>query len=101
MPRGGSRQPSPIGSTRIAQNGYHYTKVAEGWRLTHHIVAEEKLGRPLEKNERVYFKDNNRANLTPVNIAISDRKVDRQKRREQLQNKIAILQAALAELEEG
>lgn len=61
-----------VGSTRVAPNGYHYTKVidpgcrdadpsepeAPFWRLTHHIKMEEYLGRRLEQNERVHFVDN-------------------------------------------
>lgn len=43
------------GAERVAQNGYHYVKVDGKWRLKHHIVAEEMLGRPLRHNERVHF----------------------------------------------
>jgi len=60
-----------IGTTRISQNGYHYTKVAEGnWRLTHHIIAEEKYKRKIRQGERVCFKDKDRTNLNPENIEI-------------------------------
>lgn len=45
------------GATRIAQNGYHYTKCDKGWRLTHHLTAEGMLGRPLRENEMVRFKE--------------------------------------------
>jgi hypothetical protein len=64
----GSR--SDEGETRVAKNGYHYTKTEEKWRLTHHIVAEEKLGRPLRPTERVVFLDRDRTNLDPDNIGV-------------------------------
>jgi hypothetical protein len=54
MPRG---KLAEVGETRVAQNGYHYTKTENGWRLTHHITAEKMLGRPLEDNEMVQFID--------------------------------------------
>lgn len=61
----------PIGTIRVAQNNYQYTKVGEGnWRLTHHIIAEEKYGRKLREGERVCFKDKDRTNLDPDNIEI-------------------------------
>lgn len=65
-------QKQPIGATRISKNGYHYTKVDEGnWRLTHHIIAEQKLGRTINKEtERVKFIDKDRTNLSPDNIAV-------------------------------
>lgn len=64
-----------VGAQRVAQNGYRYTKVAnEGerqWRLTHHIRAEEKLGRPIDSTvERVVFKDGDRTNLSFDNLEV-------------------------------
>lgn len=63
-----------LGDTYIAANGYHYTKAAlnghEEFRLTHHILAEQELGRPLREDERVVFLDGNRSNLDPDNIAV-------------------------------
>jgi hypothetical protein len=61
------------GATRVAQNGYHYTKENGKWRLTHHILAEKALGRPLQSWERVKFKDNNRKHLDPKNLLVVDR----------------------------
>lgn len=59
------------GATRISANGYHYTKKQDGkWELTHRIVAEEKLGRPLRENERVRFLDGNKDNRDPDNIEV-------------------------------
>lgn len=63
---------SEVGDTRWSPNGYHYTRTEEGWTLTHRIIAAEKLGRPLAKNERVTFKDNNRKNYEdPDNLIVS------------------------------
>lgn len=92
VPRGVS---VPEGSIRIAQNGYHYTKVEKGkWRLTHHIVAEEKLGRPLEPWEGVYFADSDRKNLKPENIQV------RRKGKQALTKQLADLYKKKAEITE-
>lgn len=61
---------SEVGDTRVSKNGYHYTKTSTGWRLTHQIIAEERLGRGLGKTERIRFKDNDRKNLDPNNIEV-------------------------------
>ena len=66
-------QKSDEGSTRTAPNGYHYTKEQGKWRLTHHILAEKKLGRPLMSWERVKFLDGDRRHLDPKNLAVVDR----------------------------
>jgi hypothetical protein len=67
MPRG---QSAEVGTEKVSQNGYVYIKTEVGWRLKHHLVAEEKLGRPIASDERVYFRDKNRQNFNPSNIAI-------------------------------
>jgi hypothetical protein len=59
-----------VGATRVAQNGYHYTKTEKAWRLTHHIVAEEKLGRPLRSDEMVKFGPGGKTDLSPSNIVV-------------------------------
>lgn len=61
---------SALGQTRTSPNGYHYTKTSKGWRLTHHLMMEQSLGRPLKENERVIFKDKDRTNLEMDNIEI-------------------------------
>lgn len=66
-------QKSDEGSTRIAPNGYHYSKEGGQWRLTHHILAEKKLGRPLMSWERVKFVDGNRRHLDPKNLIVVDK----------------------------
>lgn len=68
MPRGTRAKE---GDVSIAQNGYSYTHTKEGRRLTHHIIAEEKLGRPLASNERVSFADGDRTNFDPSNILVT------------------------------
>ena len=64
------RVPAPDGTTRVSANGYHYTKQDNRWRLTHHIIAEANLGRPLAPGERVEFKDKDRTNLDPKNVLV-------------------------------
>jgi|SRR5689334_22109609 len=63
-------QASKVGDTRTSSNGYHYTRTKDAWKLTHHLLAEEKLGRPLKGNERVVFIDKNRKNLDPTNLKV-------------------------------
>lgn len=89
-----------VGDTRWSPNGYHYTRTELGWALTHRILAEKKLGRPLAKDERVRFKDGDRKNIKVNNIEVF--KVAKGKtgrKRAQLQARIDELQAQLAELE--
>lgn len=65
------RNSTPVGAVTLNANGYSSTKTSTGWRLTHHIIAEESLGRPLDtKVERCIFKDGDRTNLSPDNIAV-------------------------------
>jgi hypothetical protein len=90
-----------IGDTRVSQNGYHYTKTPQGWRLTHQLVLEEKLGRPLADNERCRFNDGDRNNRHPDNLSVY--KVAEQskgKRKAWLESKIEELQAELDSLNE-
>lgn len=62
---------SEIGDENVAANGYHYVKTSTGWRLKHHLVAEQVLKRPLEDNERVSFRDSDRDNFAPDNIVVT------------------------------
>lgn len=59
-----------IGDETVNANGYCTVKTSTGWRFKHHIVAEEKLGRPLADNERVLFRDGDRSNLDPKNLEV-------------------------------
>jgi hypothetical protein len=59
---------SEVGEQRITQNGYRQIRTERGWEFLHRVVAEEKLGRPLEEGERVTFKDRDPLNCDPDNI---------------------------------
>jgi hypothetical protein len=92
----------------ISQNGYHYTKVADSgpkqWRLTHHIIAEEKLlKRALLPDERVVFVDKkNKLDLRVDNIKVEKRgNGSKAKRIAQLEARIAELQGQLDVLKAG
>lgn len=89
MPRG---KPSNVGDINISANGYSYTRTETGWRLTHHIIAEEKLGRTIESDETVRFVDGDRNNLSPDNIIVTKRKTS-------LRGKIARIDAQIMELQ--
>ena len=86
----------PEGFEYQAMNGYWYRKVDGKWKLIHHIVAEEKLGRKIDpKEERVTFRDNDRDNLSPDNIIVKPKSGGRLKRIAQLEERIAKLQEEL------
>jgi hypothetical protein len=70
MPKG---QHAEVGATFTNQNGYHHTKTEEGWRATHTMLMEQKLGRKLARNEFVKFIDGNRSNLDPSNLELRTR----------------------------
>ena len=93
MPRG---KEATIGDTRVSPNGYHYTRTEAGWRLSHHIVAEEMLGRPLNDGERVRFKSKNKLDLSEDNIEVVLKgKTSLRRRKAQLEARIEELQAEL------
>lgn len=97
MPKGTKSTPGQI---RIAANGYSYTKTKTGaWRLTHHLVAERALGRPLSQGERCFFLDGNRSNLDPKNIGVVSKVQTKESRIVWLKEKIWQYQAELRELE--
>ena len=81
------------GATRVAPNGYHYTKVDGRWRLTHHLVAEKMLGRPLKEGERVVFKTGNKLKLTEDNIQVVQKGSGSVRRRK------AVLEARIEEMQ--
>jgi|SRR5215831_16947991 len=97
MPRG---RPSEVGDTRVAPNGYHYTRTSEGWRATHELILERKLGRKLDKaTEGCKFVDGDKANLSPENIELrTKREVSDNTKRARLQARIEELQGELDEL---
>jgi hypothetical protein len=87
-----------IGTTRVAKNGYHYTKTEGKWVLTHWLTAEEKLGRKLEENEMVKFKDP-KFKHDPYNpqgiIVIKKKTTSLRRRKAQIEDRIRELQAEL------
>jgi hypothetical protein len=50
---------SPVGATRVAANGYHYTKTEDrNWVLTHWLTIEASLGREINpEKESVRFRE--------------------------------------------
>jgi hypothetical protein len=68
MPRG---KTAKDGDTNVSANGYHYTRVNGKFRLTHHLLAERKLGRPLDTTrETVRFRDKDKTNLSIDNVEV-------------------------------
>lgn len=96
MARGQKAKP---GDTRVAPNGYHYTRLDTRWELTSRIKMEEKLGRRLGPNERVRFRDNDRTNLDPDNLYVTVTQTNSAKRAAQIRARIAELEAELEALE--
>lgn len=97
MPRG---QTANVGDTMINANGYHCTRLANGWELTHRLIAAGKLGRPLGTDEFVTFKDGDKSNLDPGNIEVRKRNQGSLlKRKANLEARIEELQAQLARVE--
>lgn len=87
---------APNGATNVAKNGYHYTKVDGKWRLTHHLLAEKMLGRPLEPDERVSFANGKKSDLREGNLVIARKGTTSLRRRQaQLEARIQELQAEL------
>lgn len=95
MPRGVA---SKDGDTNVAPNGYHYTRHGGKWRLTHHLIAEKMLGRPLESDEMATFIDKDRKNICESNIRVVLRKTSLQGRIATLEDQIREKQAELDKL---
>jgi HNH endonuclease len=88
----------PEGAESVV-NGYAVVKVDGKWRYKHHLIAEAQLGRPLEPNERVSFRDKNRMNLDPENIEVKRKQsTKRWKRLRLLRRRILDMDAKLLEL---
>jgi len=98
MPRGKNAE---VGDTYTSANGYHYTKTKEqGYRLTHHILAEEMLGRSLKSNEMVKFIDGNKKNLKKNNVKVIEKGTSSLRRRKaQIEARMQELQAELDDIE--
>lgn len=90
----GKGQRADIGAETVNQNGYTCVKTSTGWRFKHHILAEQKLGRPLESDERVLFEDGDRKNLSLENIKVVIKQVrvgqTYDKRLDSLRDKMAL-----------
>lgn len=88
-----------VGDTYVSANGYHYTRAKSGYRLTHHLLAEEILGRELRSNEMVRFKDKDKTNLKKSNIQIIEKgSASLRRRRAVLEARIDELKAELEEI---
>jgi hypothetical protein len=99
MHRGAAKD---VGAEFTNANGYTYVKTEHGWAPKQKVIAEEKIGRALNIDERAYFIDGDRLNLDPSNI---DVKVVHDKRSPQgqlliVQAKIDDLRSQLEEHEE-
>lgn len=91
---------SEVGDTRVAPNGYHYTRTDNGWKLTSRVIAERTLGRELEDDERVTFVDGDRTNLDPKNLSVRPvRRSTANKRRAIIEAKVEELMAQLEDLQ--
>lgn len=87
---------APNGTRKVSQNGYNYTKTDDGWRLTHHIIAERSLARLVDTSqERVVFIDKDKTNLDPSNIRVVPKKNGKVIRIGKLERQIQILQEEL------
>lgn len=82
----------------IAPNGYHYVKWNGKRRLLHHVIAEETLGRALDKDERVYFEDKDRTNFDPKNILVRKKAKGKDNRIQYLKDRITTDVEELLEL---
>ena len=96
MSRGKNAQ---VGDTRVAPNGYHYTREPEGWRLTHHLAMEKHLGRKLREDERVHFKTGDKQNFEPSNLQLVKKgKSSLRARKARIEARIEEMQAELDEI---
>ena len=91
-----------VGDTRVAPNGYHYTKTKNrGWVGTHRLVVERHIGRRLRPGERVRFIDGDIENRDIDNLEVrQSKKPSTASRRARLEAKIEDLLAELEDLDE-
>lgn len=81
------RKGKPLGGRKpqiVTDDGYvyvwmpeHHLAKSDGYAALHRVRAEEKLGRELLPNERVYFQDGDRGNCALENLVIIPRRVRR------------------------
>jgi hypothetical protein len=91
MPRG---KRAEIGDRTVNKNGYEFVRTEEGWKGAHIIVMEQHLGRPLEPNEYVAFKNGHTPPITLDMIELRKRG-DRKSRA----SRIAEIEARIEELQ--
>jgi hypothetical protein len=96
--RAPGRPPSKVGEERVYTNGYTYIRTQQGWRLKHHVLAEQALGRALRTNERVLFQDGDRTNLSSDNIGVHPKADFKERRCDLIVKQIARLEKELIEL---
>lgn len=98
MPRGESAK---VGDKFISQNGYHYTRTLQGWRLAHHVIAEEKFGRTIDTTlETIFFIDRDRNNLAVENVGVRPKRtLTREAKIAHIKARIEDLTSMLQELE--
>ena len=59
----------------VNASGYRIiSRVGHGHLYEHRVVAQQMIGRPLEKDEVVHHKDGNRLNNSPDNLVVMKRK---------------------------
>ena len=97
-----------VGEEFVQPNGYTRVKTENGWVGKQRLVAEEKLGRSLKSNERVYFGDGDITNFDPNNIIVkqkapaSTKKIDSikylLKRLDKVEEEAAVIRQSLEEL---
>lgn len=74
--KGESTNKRPVGSTRICkQDGYLLVKTAEPnvWRLAHLVLWEKHHGK-VPESHRVFFRDNDKSNITIENLMLISKK---------------------------
>lgn len=93
----GRGKTADVGTTRVAPNGYHYTKVEDrGWVLTHWLTMEKQLGRRIDPaKEQVRFKDK-KAKRDPYDVRGL---VIVKKRTSSLRRRLAVVEDRIRELE--
>ena len=69
-----SKNYRPVGSERVTRDGYVEIKVSDPnkWELKHRVVWEEANG-PINKDECLLFRDNNRQNCCIDNLILVKR----------------------------
>lgn len=71
---------APIGYRRITSHGYaiikvpvgHHLRQKNGYAYEHRLVAESKLGRPLNSDELVHHRNGNRLDNSIENVIVVD-----------------------------